>query len=219
MRDHTAQEFRNNLARVRNLTDVYKSLSIPRVKGRVSVKKTDVLRAAVVFLHGSVEEVFRNLLLWKLPAVGNEEALNAVPLIGGRPSGRAEKFLLGRLTEFRGRFVENLIYESVEAYVNFMNLNNKGDIESYLRMVGLEPTQFSMHYDAMQSLFQRRHQIVHQADRNSSYGSGQHKAESLALVKVEMWIDVTEAFIGEVIAATPDNPDDLPGLLPSGRSR
>ena len=52
----------------------------------------------------------------------DEETLNKIPLAGA--SGRAEKFQLGRLAEHRGKKVDDVIRESVEAYMERSTLNS-----------------------------------------------------------------------------------------------
>src|SRR5688572_16530776 len=106
-REHTLSELRDNLERVRSLVKIYDAVRISG-GGRKPVVATDVLRAATVFLHSSVEEVFRNLFVWKLHTA-SEEVLNDIPLIGTAQGGRPEKFFLGKLKKHEGLFVGNLI--------------------------------------------------------------------------------------------------------------
>jgi RiboL-PSP-HEPN len=205
MRRHTLDEFTSNIDRVKNLVAVYRK-NRPAGKGRTSVEDTDVLRAAVVFLHSSIEEVVRNLIIWKLPVVGTEEALDKIPLLGLAPNARPEKFFLGKLARYKGRFVVNLIRESIEAYVDVLNVNNVRDLNEYLTMISVDASSLRHHFSELEKVFRRRHQIVHQADRNSETGSGQHLAESLSIATVEGWVSSVQTFVDELIALVPENP-------------
>jgi len=185
MRDYTISEFDSNLDRVNNLIAVYKVLQ-EKVKGRKSVKSGDTLRAAVVFLHSSLEEVIRNLFLWKLPDA-QSDALDEIPLKGASPTHRPTPFLLGKLAAHRGLFVHNVIRESIEAYVDHLNINNTSELCRCLGMIGLTPSDYSQYYPKLSEMMARRHQIVHQMDRNHEYGVGNHRAQSIAVAKVEIW--------------------------------
>jgi hypothetical protein len=202
MRDYTLSEFDANIDRVANLIAIYQELRRPGA-GRRSVKAADTLRAAVVFLHSALEEVIRNLFLWKLP-LAESDALNEIPLKGASPTHRPTAFLLGRLAPHRGRFVDNVIRESIEAYVDHMNINNTTEVSRCLKMIGLQPELFASYFADLQSMIQRRHQIVHQMDRNREVGSGRHRAQSISTQQVLAWRDNLSAFVSAVVAAVPD---------------
>jgi len=202
MRAYTLAEFEGNLDRVNNLVAIYQELRKPGA-GRRSVKSADTLRAAVVFLHSALEEVIRNLFLWKLP-LADSDALDEIPLTGLSATHRPTPFLLGKLVPHRGRFVENIIRESIEAYVDHMNVNNTKELSRCLKMVGLEPKRFSEHFSALQVMMERRHQIVHQMDRNHEFGSGRHPAQSISVRQVSSWRDNLSLFVRAVVAAVPD---------------
>ena len=59
--------------------------------------------------------------MWLLP-IANEDAPNDVPLVGG--SGRSEKFQLGKLARHRGKKIDDVIRESVAAYMERYTFNN-----------------------------------------------------------------------------------------------
>jgi hypothetical protein len=50
-------------------------------RGRPSVAAIDILRAYVVLLHASMEDLLRSVLAWKLPSA-KPEHLEEVPLVG-----------------------------------------------------------------------------------------------------------------------------------------
>lgn len=202
MRRHTTEEFQRNMDRAENLINVHKVLQNPG-QGRRSVKSTDTLRASVVFMHSALEELIRNLFLWKLP-LADSQALDSIPLKGLSPSHRPEKFLLGRLAKFRGEFVENVIRDSIDEYVNHMNINSTKDFCDCLAMIGVQHAQFSDHFPLLEEMMNRRHQIVHQMDRNHTVGTGSHRASSISEKKVLTWKRNLEQLVDKVLSAVPD---------------
>ena len=67
--------FDRNIDRVKSLCALYNSLKTNEVKEGKDYKFTDVLRSAIVFLHSSFEEYFRNVLRDVLPATCTQEDL------------------------------------------------------------------------------------------------------------------------------------------------
>lgn len=202
LRDFTIGEFERNLARARSLIGVYE-LSRGGAKGRRSVSKSDVLRAATVFLHSSLEEVFRNVFLWKLPS-GRQDVLNKIPLVGSKPNNRPAAFLLGELAAHRGRIVDNVIRASIEQYVDNMNINHVPELQVCIEMIGLNPSNFTAFYPDLGRMMARRHQIVHQMDRNHQAGVGQHSAQSISVALVERWASNLNGFVRSMVAEIPD---------------
>ena len=90
-----------NIARVRNLTEIYRNHLMGRGRGRRDHSKTDVLRAAVVLLHAAMEDLLRSIAYWKLPSA-TPQTLAKIPLISSAP---AVKFNLGDLSAHRGKTV------------------------------------------------------------------------------------------------------------------
>jgi len=203
MRQQIQQRFEHNIGRVRNLLTLYRNLA-PRGQGRRPVHATDMLRSALVLLHASLEDVLRSVAAWKFPASG-EAVLNDVPLVGLGEGGRPEKFHLGKLVPHRAKSVQALIDESVKAAINRMSFNNTTDIASILGRVGVDPQVFQWHFPRLAPMIERRHHIVHQADRNDQPGVGQFRTRSLSMETVEGWLVSTEDFVGELLRQIPDD--------------
>lgn len=104
-----------NLERVRNLVTLYTDKLGGIGSGRKPVHSTDVLRSAVVFLHGTLEDFLRDLARLRLPHA-SEHTLNEIPLVGAK--GRVEKFYLGRLARHREESVYDVIERSVSEYLD-----------------------------------------------------------------------------------------------------
>jgi hypothetical protein len=81
MLDPIRDNFNENLARVESLVSTYESHPEAQGRGRKSAEVLDILRAAVVFLHASLEDALRSVARWKLPSAASP-VLDQIPLIG-----------------------------------------------------------------------------------------------------------------------------------------
>jgi hypothetical protein len=189
----------DNLERVRNLTGIYGQLA-GAGQGRRPVHSTDVLRAATVFLHATLEDFLRSLARWKLPAAGRE-VIDTVPLLG--TGDRPSKFFLGELVQHQGKTVDDLIRSSVEEHLRGSNYGNVGEVKKLLSQVGVDGEQLPVDYGQLAALMSRRHLIVHRADRNEVGGRGQHRAMGINRPTVDEWTSAVEAFTAEVLARMP----------------
>ena len=122
----------------------------------------EILRAAVVLIHAQLEEFLRTMARVLLPEA-DESCLNEIPLVG--LGGRKEKFFLGKLVQHKGKFVDELLRDSVSEYLEHSNYNSTEEIAILLNTLGFEPSQHNEAFPAIQRMIERRHQIVHRADR------------------------------------------------------
>jgi hypothetical protein len=201
------ERFDGNLARVKNLADIYETKLVETrpaggSQGRRPVNSTDILRASVVFLHATLEEFIRGILEWRLPEQG-DAVLNSVPLIG--TGERPEKFLLGKLAAHRTKTVADVIKESVKASLTRSNYNNINEIVSALDSVGIVKAPYEPFLPAINAMIERRHQVVHRADRNPHHGRGHHEAASIGLHDITEWVEAIQNFFNEVHSQLPDN--------------
>lgn len=193
--DFTNGEFADNISRAKNLISASKQLEGSSAESaRLS---HDVLRAAVVFLHASLEEVIRNLYVQRLPN-SSPDHLSQIPLITDGASSRSAKFMLGDLVPFRGEFVENVIIKSVEAYVDTFNLNNATQLANCLELAELPTEPLRQHFSALHDLMQRRHQIVHQMDRSDELDPLTVPLSSIDALVVERWAQALEDFVNDL---------------------
>src|SRR4051794_3623528 len=166
MRDEIKLRFHSNLQRVKNVVGVYTSSSEKR-KGRRAVQESDILRAAVVLLHTTIEDLLRSLAEWKLPTA-RPEALADIPLVGTR----GKKTLgLQELAGFHGRPVDEVIALSVTEYLERSSYNHPGDVKAVLNSIGLEESIVDGFAKDLAILMARRHWIAHSADRNPLRGT------------------------------------------------
>jgi len=163
----------------------------------------EILRAVVVLNHAYLEDFLRSVALWLLP-IANEDALNDVPLVG--TSGRAEKFQLGKLARHRGKKIDDVIRESVAAYMERYTFNNVPAIKSFLASVAVKlPSREEVDSSSspiprlaidgevlalLEAMMKRRHHIVHRADKAKT-GNG---LQEITKGEVAGWLAATMMF-------------------------
>jgi hypothetical protein len=121
----------------------------------------DVLRAALVFTHATLEDFLRTLATIRLPNA-EPSVLNRIPLVGA--PARAEKFGLADLAAHRGRTVQDVVDDSVREHLARATFNNTTDIANHLTACSVDLDCVKEHFPAIERLVKRRHHIVHQAD-------------------------------------------------------
>lgn len=90
-----ASAFQANLTRIRSLVAIYDTLNTAGA-GRPSVQQVDALRAGVVLLHASLEDLIRTSSEKLLPAA-SAEVLDEIGFPDG-PDKTKQKFMLGALS-------------------------------------------------------------------------------------------------------------------------
>ena len=156
-----------NISRVQNLMAINKEATNLK-KGRKSTKSSDIMRATVVLLHSTLEDFLRTLLKLNLPNSG-EDNLKSIPLGGATEFNRKTKFGLEELARHKGKTVEQVIELSVHQYLDRQSFNNSSDISSALQSIGIAITpKMQSFYPKLDEMIKRRHNIVHQADRQGA---------------------------------------------------
>lgn len=189
------RRFRANLVRVGNLISLHEFLQVLH-DGRVDVLHTDLLRAAVVLLHASLEDLLRSLAELRLPEA-DPRFLDRIPLVSfDRPQGGKAKFNfnLGDLSTHRGMSVEEVIRLSVLNHLNASNFNHPGDIKNLVESIGADPKLVDPYADALASMIGRRHLIAHRADGEFQEETGVHSPRPIAVEVVEIWKRAVDAF-------------------------
>ena len=191
MLDPILESFRFNLARVERLLALYDTLH-GKGRGRRGVGATDLLRACTVFLHATLEDFLRSVARWRLP-LAPPEVLDEVPVVG--TTGRATAFKLGTLARFRGRTIDEFVAECVSSYLDRSNYNNTNEISGFLNSIGVPPAAVNKRFSDLDALMQRRHLIVHQADRTSDVGRGRYRTREITVHQVRTWITAAREFV------------------------
>lgn len=197
MRPIIEERFQLNLKRVRNLVSIYTNHLSCKGSGRRRHQATDVLRAATVLLHATLEDVLRSLAYWKLPQA-NVAVLEKIALVGGT----ATKFNLGELASHRGKTIDEVIKESTDASLERSNYNNPKEVIQLLESIGLDVDLIKQYMATLEQAMSRRHQIVHRADTNQNQrpGRGNHRVASISPATLNSWISNTEQFVYAVLA-------------------
>lgn len=194
MKAEIETRFSANLERVQRLVEAYQGAAVG--PGRRHVDTTDVLRAAVVFLHATLEDFLRGLLEWKLPLAAAVH-IKDIPLAGKKPRST---FTLDDLAPFRGTSVDDLIARSVLENLERSNFNDPGEVEGVLERIGLSKVLLDPYRDKLGPMMKRRHWIVHRADRNTAMGRGHHVPLALQQAAVEAWNEALKQFGADVLA-------------------
>jgi hypothetical protein len=193
----------SNLARVDNLIILYGPN--PGHQGRRPVHQSDILRAALVLLHSSMEDFLRSLLIWRVPTVGTKGQLDSYPLPDSqRKQPRA--FLLGSLVAHKAVTVAALIERSVREYLEqYGSFNNLGEVKQALEQIGIPHAAVVGHnYGGLPALISRRHNIVHKADRNEALGGqGNHRTSSISAVQLSDYLAAVRSLRDFVVAQLP----------------
>lgn len=192
MKNEIEDRLEKNLSRVKNLVDIFENYAPEKTK---KVKDTDILRAATVFLHATLEDFLRSIAAWKLP-LAPAEKLEGIPLAGKE---RKPKFSLGDLADYRNKRVDELIKLSVEEYLKRSNYNNTTEISSLLKDIGITIEKVQSSFTDISKLMERRHLIVHRVDRKPTTG----KAASLTKDDVNCWIGAVKKFTSNVLDEIP----------------
>jgi len=198
MKDKLRQTLDANLARVESLVSSYESHPDARGRGRKDTAVLDILRAAVVLLHASLEDLLRGIAEWKLPSA-SKEVLDEIPIVG-RDSA-TKKLTLGDFVVHRGKTVDTVFEESVESYLQRSNYNNTDDIAKVLGSVDIDVSKVNSRFSDLQVMMLRRHQIVHRADRKAKVsGSGDHAVSAINKHLVRSWATAVREFGIAVLA-------------------
>jgi hypothetical protein len=189
--------FATNLGRVSSLVKGYTQQSVPT---GANTGQTDLLRAAVVFLHASLEDLLRSLEERQIDQqVETGEGLASVPFSLDEGRSRKEKVSLAELAEFHlHRPVREVVRISLVQDLASRSYNNLHEVDQALRRVGLRLTLDTQQRQALNVMIARRHHIAHRADRASAPGLSHHTVLSLHLNDVNAWIDIVRA-IGDAV--------------------
>lgn len=182
-----------NINRVKNLIKIYE-----RVKDDKNEHNTDILRAAVVLLHATLEDCLRSLSYSRLPSSTPDE-LNQTQ----------HKLTLGKIAEYRGKTVNELIADSVLEYLERATYNNSADIAKALKSLSI--TLEKPDLTQLDIAIKRRHVIVHRADRSDKDGEVS-RVTPIQATHVSKWVEDVERFIHMLLNnGQVDSPQDITG--------
>jgi len=183
--DATWQRFEQNLERANGLLNLH-AYFVQHRRGRPPAPMSDLLRAATVFLHASMEEFFRSLAAQYWPE-SSGRVLNDIPLVS---QGPATKFTLEALAAHRGKTIESVIHESIDAHLQNVSFSTTREVAGLLQGIGVDMQHIVSLFPELQELMDRRHHIVHRADRLDVRARGQHRTKSISVSQVNRWLVV-----------------------------
>ncbi|MEY3214196.1 MAG: hypothetical protein RIT28_4677 [Pseudomonadota bacterium] len=189
--------FATNLGRVSSLVKGYTQRDLP---AEMSPAQTDLLRATVVFLHASLEDLLRSLEERHIDhQVEAGDGLAGVPFAFDAARASKEKISLAELAEHHlHRPVREVVRISLARELASRSYNNLQEVDQAMRRVGLRLTLDAHQRQALNVMIARRHHIAHRADRASAPGLRHHSVLPLHLDDVNAWIDIVRA-IGDAV--------------------
>lgn len=187
--DDIKDRFERNLERVAGLVGVFGAA------GPVT-ENTDILRAAVVLLHATLEELLRSSVCLLLPNATSKayEKMLFVPL--GASEGRGEKLDLPQLAEYRGQTVDAVLERAIELHLEHSNYDNTTEVIGTLERLELAAKPSPSLLADLGAMMRRRHWIVHRTDT----ARGGSDAQALSKEVVLRWVDCVREF-GEHLLA------------------
>lgn len=201
-----------NLGRADRLVSMHEKY-VGSKKKDPSGESDDLLRAAIVFAHASLEEFLRSCSFHLLPNC-SAQMLDDIPLAGLNHSGKPEKFLLGRLAPHKGKLVDEVIKESVHEFLQKTSYNSASDVVAALEQCGLDVSYVRKFLPAIDAMIKRRHQIVHRADRD--FGNRKRKlvASKITAYQARLWIYTSANLLLTVFAQFNEKHEKLRFPLP-----
>jgi hypothetical protein len=188
------EQSKARLDRVRGLVGLHDWLS-STPSGQPPVPEDDVLRAAVVFLHATLENFLRSLAMERLPD-STREVWNNIPPISSE--GRKLTLTLGDLHAYRARSVADFVLDSIIQYLDLASFNNPGEIQTLLKKIDVDIAPLDRYRARLGVMMARRHLIAHRFDQDPSADPDSHTPtaiDGVDVVDVVEWIDAAESFI------------------------
>jgi hypothetical protein len=198
-RETIEHRFRSDIAKVLGLIALYGSHAAG-VYNDSPEQLPDLLRAAIVLLHASLEDLFRSIAEWKLPLAA-PESLERIPLASSEKDH--EKFSLVDLAEFRGYSVDDVIARSVGKFLERSSFNHPGDLTEVLRKIGIDLKIRKDLRDKLAAMMSRRHWIAHRVDRDLMEPIDPNRPQLGQPIQPELVIEWKNAVIqvGEAVLA------------------
>ena len=184
-----------NLGRVDSLLALYDVLHRDEVSplfSKQDARAADVLRAAVVLLHGSQEDYIRGTISDLLLAKADPKELETISLLN-KTKKSPQKFTMADLVQHKDMTVADLIQKSMEDQLCLVSFNKYSEVCAWLDTIGVSLEAFKRQ-ELIENLIKRRHAIVHEVDKNGVSG----KTTSISAGTVRSWREAVETMLGIV---------------------
>lgn len=99
--------------------------------------------------------------------------------------------------------MENIIQESINKYVDTLNINNSTQLVECLKLVNIPIEPLRQFFEPLNSLVQRRHQIVHQMDRSNALDPLSYPINTIDITIVKDWTVAVSGFANALFAHFP----------------
>lgn len=195
--DDIRSRFQKNLRRVRHLFEIFQSRA---GAVRPSELNADLVRAAILFLHATLEDLLRS---------GEELRFSQAPLaafkqlrwVTQNAKGKevlSDKLSLEEFAVFRGQRVDDVLMQMFQKHHERSNYNSQQDVVGALERMGLDTKPFQEFLPDLQAMMKRRHEIAHRADIHRRIP----RLTNRVVVHVaERWLRVVEDFGGRLLAS------------------
>ena len=177
--------------------------------GRPPTHRADILRAAVVLLHASLEELMRSLevelinryihagisligVKFALPGGKRLDSISLSQLVSAYPSANVTDILADAVAThktLRLKSLERRTYNNVEEVKAALDRVQVPRGTNPLEPYGLTKPDWSL----IEAMMKRRHLIAHRADRNNESGKGHHLNKPIGLGELQKWVDKIRA--------------------------
>jgi len=165
-----------------------------------SEQPADILRAAVVLLHATMEDVLRTLEEVALE-LSSPATLRSFGIEYGRR--KLEKLALWELAEkYGGLSVVEVVQQATVAYLEGQTYNNGDELAGVLGRLKIVPKPLMDRFAAdLQAMMRRRHRIVHRTDlaNSGAEDSLSSLTQSLDTNEVLSWAVAVDQFLNAVL--------------------
>ena len=186
------RRFELNMGRVANLVAVH-DVAFKNQKVSPS-RKQDLLRASVVFLHATLEDLLREAIRWKAP-VDNKKFVAKLLLESDRQGTIGQdKFAIEDLLEHKGKTVDDIIDISIQSHLDKRSFNHIEDVVSAIKLIGVNEADYRKYFSDIGASIARRHKIVHQSDRTPHNERSHGPPTVIDVDTVAAWAKATNSF-------------------------
>ena len=201
------ETYQENIKRVKNFITLYENATQGTGAGRKGVKETDILRAGVVFLHSTLEEYLRTIILnaKKEMLTQNKDLFQKVlgnVALPGDNSGKStgKKYGLIDFWDQKDKTIMEVISESLDDKVGYLTFNEYSQIVGSLQERGVRLDKNYNVDGLIDNYIKRRHKIVHEADKNATSGRGNFHSSPINTKTLNAWIDAVDAMVIDIQA-------------------
>lgn len=199
------ETYQININRVKNFISLYDNATSSQGRGRKTTLTTDILRAGVVFLHSTLEEYLRTVILKRkmdllMSDVNNFNNVLSNVNLCGENSGKstARKYALSEFWNYKEKTISQIVTDSLSDKVGYMTFNEYSQIIASLKDINISLSKNFNIDGIIDNYIIRRHKIVHEADKNSSRGRGYFQSSSINSPTLTAWITAVDTMITDI---------------------